>query len=314
MITARMHIRLALALLLAPLTACAVSKHATGPADLGVAHPSGDMLAHLAESGPIELETVASCDWSVDRRGLINLKHPTARAAGLRKGPEPIQIYFHVLRHPTRGTFLVDTGVETALRDAPKQAALRGAVANYMKIAATMKFLAPLGEWLTQHPQPLAGVFLTHLHVDHISGMADVPAGTPIYTGPGENGARAFFHLFTRKSTGRALAGKPPLRELQFSPDPDRRFAGVLDLFGDGSVWALWVPGHTPGSLAFLVRSTRGPVLLTGDASHTRWGWEHDVEPGKFSADIPQSAASMQRLRALVREHPEISVRLGHQP
>lgn len=306
--------RLAVPLLLATLAACAVSKHPTEATDLGVAHPSSDMLKALAEPGPVELDTVASCDWQVDRKGLINLAHPTAKAAGIRKGPEPIQIYFHVLRHPTRGTFLVDTGVETALRDAPKQAALGGAIRGYMKIDATMKFLAPLGEWLKQHPQTIAGVFLTHLHVDHISGMADVPAGTPVYTGPGENAARGSLHAFTRKSTGRALAGKPPLRELQFKPDPDGRFAGVLDLFGDGSVWALWVPGHTPGSVAFLVRSTRGPVLITGDASHTRWGWDHDVEPGKFSADIPASAVSMQRLRALVREHPEVSVRLGHQP
>lgn len=300
--------------LLAALSACAVSNHATLAADLGVVHPSRDMLATLAEPGPVELDTVASCDWLVDRKGLINLEHPKARAAGIRKGPEPIQIHFHVLRHPTRGTFLVDTGVETALRDHPNQAALGASIRRFMKLGKTMKFLAPLGEWLAHHPQTIAGVFLTHLHVDHISGIADVPAGTPVYTGPGENAARGDLHLFTRNSTSRALAGKPPLRELQFKPDPDGRFAGVLDLFGDGSVWALWVPGHTPGSVAFLVRSTRGPVLLTGDASHTRWGWDHDVEPGKFSADIPTSAASLKHLRTLVREHPEISVRPGHQP
>ena len=187
MITARMRRRLALAVLLAPLTACAVSKHATGPADLGVAHPSGDMLAYLAEPGPIELETVASCDWSVDRKGLINLKHPTARAAGLRKGPEPIQIYFHVLRHPTRGTFLVDTGVETALRDTPRQAALGGAIRGYMKIATTMKFLAPLGEWLTQHPQPLAT--RARQLAFNIGGAQDVPRPG---VQPGHGLAKAF--------------------------------------------------------------------------------------------------------------------------
>jgi len=33
--------------------------------------------------------------------------------------------------------------------------------------------------------------------------------------------------------------------------DPSGLFAGVLDVFGDGSFWALWVPGHTPGSTAY---------------------------------------------------------------
>ena len=45
-------------------------------------------------------------------------------------------------------------------------------------------------------------------------------------------------------------------------------------------------PGHTRGSTAYLVRTPQGPVLLTGDACHTRWGWEHDVEPGNFSGDV----------------------------
>ena len=95
--------------------------------------------------------------------------------------------------------------------------------------------------------------------------------------------------------------------------DPSGRFAGVLDLFGDGSLFAILVPGHTAGSVAYLARTPRGPVLFTGDTSHTRWGWEHDVEPGEFTADRPKNAESLKRLRALVAEHPAIDVRLGHQ-
>jgi len=78
-------------------------------------------------------------------------------------------------------------------------------------------------------------------------------------------------------------------------------------------VWAIWVPGHTPGSTAYLVRTARGPVLLTGDASHTRWGWENDVEPGTYSYDREQAAVSFQKLRAFAAAHPNIEVRVGHQ-
>ena len=90
-------------------------------------------------------------------------------------------------------------------------------------------------------------------------------------------------------------------------------FEGVVDIFGDGSAWALWVPGHTGGSTAYLLRTPRGPVLLTGDACHTRWGWDHSVEPGSFSSDVPRSAESLARLERLVAEHPGVDVRLGHQ-
>ncbi|MFV8749075.1 MBL fold metallo-hydrolase [Nannocystaceae bacterium ST9] len=305
--------RPAFALLALALTGCVVTRHATESSPIGTPSSSNAMIALLDQPGPVTLETIDSADWEVDRKGLINLRHPSAKAAGIRKGPEPIQVFFHVLRHPSEGTFLIDTGVELALRDDPNQAAVRGAVASFMKLEA-MKFVMPLGEWIAAHEgEPIAGVFLTHLHLDHVTGMADVPAGTPVYSGPGEASDKAFLHAFVRRSTDRSLAGKPALREWAFQGDPEGRFAGVLDVFGDGSVWALWVPGHTPGSTAFLVRTPEGPVLITGDASHTRWGWEHDVEPGKFSADIPTSATSLARLRALVHEHPAIEVRLGHQ-
>ena len=140
-----------------------------------------------------------------------------------------------------------------------------------------------------------------------------MPNSTPIFTGPGEAKASGFMNLFVRGSTDQALEGKPALSEWQFSADPSGSFDGVLDIFGDGSVWALWVPGHTPGSTAYLVRTPRGPVLLTGDASHTRWGWDNHVEPGTFTGDAVRGAESFKKLQAFAVAHPEVEVRVGHQ-
>ncbi|NMO17079.1 MBL fold metallo-hydrolase [Pyxidicoccus fallax] len=290
----------------------ATSTHATQKSSLGVARPTADLVALLKQPGPVELETVNSADWAVERGGLINLDHPTAKTAGLTNEDEPIQVYFHALRHPTQGLFIVDTGVETALRDAPEKSAMSGLVRGAMHMEK-MKFHAPLGEWLAKQRQPLKGVFLTHLHLDHITGMADVPASTPVYTGPGEASARQFLNAAVQGSTDRALAGKPALSEWSYASETGGLFDGAVDIFGDGSVWALWVPGHTPGSTAYLVRTTKGPVLLLGDASHTRWGWEHDVEPGTFTSDGPRSVESFKKLRAFAAAHPTVEVRLGHQ-
>jgi N-acyl homoserine lactone hydrolase len=298
------------ALLLA--TACAATSHPTGPSSLGVARPARELLAVIDQPGPVEVETIASADWMVPLEGLLNLDHPRARAAGLKDRLEPIQIYFHALRHPTRGLFLVDTGVERAQRDHPDQAAFRGVVASQMHLEV-LKVQVALGDWLAARPGPVAGVFLTHLHPDHLTGMADVAAGTPVYAGPGEASARAFVNLFLQPNIDRALAGKGLLAAWPFSPEGDGAFEAVVDIFGDGSAWALWVPGHTGGSAAYLLRTPRGPVLLTGDACHTRWGWDHDVEPGSFSSDVPRSADSLARMRRLVAEHPGVEVRLGHQ-
>jgi len=293
-------------------TGCSITSHDIRPSAIGVPRSSDAMLAVVDEPGPVTVETVNSADWAVPLAGLVNLDHPRAKAAGLVDRKEPIQVYFHAIHHPTRGLFIIDTGVEKARRDAPDKAALRGLVASIMELDR-MQVRMPLGDWLAEHKEPLQGVLMTHLHPDHVTGMADVPAGTPVYTGPGESRHKDWRYVVLQPNTDRALDGKPPVEEWQFQPDPQGRFEGVLDVFGDGTVWAISVPGHTTGSTAYLVRSPEGPVLFTGDVSHTRWGWENDVEPGDLTEDHPGNAKSLEQLRALVAAHPKISVRLGHQ-
>jgi glyoxylase-like metal-dependent hydrolase (beta-lactamase superfamily II) len=40
-----------------------------------------------------------------------------------------------------------------------------------------------------------------------------------------------------------------------------------VDIFGDGSFWAISVPGHTDDDIAYLINGPTA-ILLTGDASH----------------------------------------------
>jgi glyoxylase-like metal-dependent hydrolase (beta-lactamase superfamily II) len=293
-------------------TACTASSHATRLAKLGVASSGEAMEALLDSPGPVEIETVTGADWAVPRSGLIDLDNPTAKAAGLIDGDEPIQVYVHVLHHPTRGTFLIDTGLARVVAEDPARAGVGFLVRKAMH-PEKMVVRTDTAKVLGGLPQPPVGVLLTHLHLDHISGLPDVPGEIPIFVGPGETRERRFLFLFSRGSIDNLLRGHEALEELAFSPDPSGRFVGVLDLFGDGSVFAISVPGHTAGSVAYVARTPRGPVLLTGDTCHTRWGWEHDVEPGSFSSDRPRNLTSLAALRALAARHPGIDVRLGHQ-
>lgn len=298
--------------LLTAVSACRASTHPVEPAPLGKSSSSRELLASLAEPGPVEVTTVRSADWVVERSGLIDLDAAPAQAAGLRDGDEPIQIFFHALRHPRHGLYVVDSGVERAVRDAPERAAARGLVTRFVHFDR-LKVVEPLGDWLARSKTPLQGVFLTHMHFDHVMGLPDAPDGTPVYVGRGEASNTALMNLFTQSLTDRTLAGKPALREWRFASDADGMFDGVLDVFGDRSVWALWTPGHTSGSTSFLVRTPKGPVLIVGDTCHTRWGWDHAVSPGSFTADRAQNQTSLERLLSLVEAHPSIDVRLGHQ-
>jgi N-acyl homoserine lactone hydrolase len=294
------------------LAGCHASSHPTTAADLGAQRPVAEMFAALNEPGPIRVETVVSAHWEVDREGLINLDHPKAKSAGLESGPEPIHIAFHALHHPTKGLFVVDTGVERTYRDAPDDVRLSWFVKQVMDGDA-LDVKIPLGDYLERQSSRLRGVFLTHLHLDHVMGLPDVGNEVPVYVGPGEASDSNWSYLFTRSSIDGHLEGKHALRELSIAEEPGAPLRGVVDVFGDASLWAISVPGHTQGSIAYLARTPDGPVLMTGDACHTRWGWENEVEPGTFSVDTERSVESLAQLHDLVRRYPNIQVRLGHQ-
>jgi glyoxylase-like metal-dependent hydrolase (beta-lactamase superfamily II) len=304
--------------LVAGLSACTTTDHAERPASLGRPVALAAMEKLLDQPGPVEVETVNSADWSVPLSGLLDLDSPAAKAAGLHERDEPIQVYLHVLRHPSEGLYLVDTGFAAQTARDPGSVGASWIVRHEMRLDHLQHHKGP-ADVQREAKVPLKGVFLTHAHLDHIAGLPEVPLATPIYVGPGETSERHWSHMFIKGMTDQLLAGRPELQTWNFAdtvapanPDADGPLA-VLDVFGDGSVFAIHTPGHTRGSTAYLVRTPGGPVLLTGDTCHTRWGWEHGVEPGSYTRDPAGNLVSLRQLKALVARHPQIQIRLGHQ-
>jgi glyoxylase-like metal-dependent hydrolase (beta-lactamase superfamily II) len=264
--------------------------------------------------GPIEVESVNSADWTVPLAGLLNLKSAAAQEAHLTDHPEPIHVFAHVIRHPQFGTYLVDTGVSQQLIDDPGGQGVSWLVREVMPLDK-MQIRRSTAQILKGIPGGIHGVFFTHLHVDHISGMPDIPGTVPLYVGRSESTQTSLQNAFVRGTTTRLLEGKAALQEWPFRLDEQNGLVvgDVVDIFGDGSAFAISAPGHTPGSTAYVLRTAKGPVLLTGDTCHTRWGWEHSVEPGSYTADQPTNRRSLLMLEELSRRHPAMEVRVGHQ-
>jgi glyoxylase-like metal-dependent hydrolase (beta-lactamase superfamily II) len=294
------------------LQGCTITSHPVGKPAPGKASSSAEMERLIDQPGPIELETINSVDWSVPLAGLLNLKSPAAIQAGLKDRDEPIQVYAHLLKHPQHGNYLVDTGVSKKLLDDPGKEGINWLIRKVLPIDK-MQLKKSTAEILQGMNGKLSGVFFTHLHFDHISGMPDIPNDVPLYIGATESTETYWLNMFVQGSFNQLFENKQPLQEWYFQPDPQNKFAGIIDIFEDGSVFAISTPGHTPGSTAYLLRTTKGPVLLTGDTSHTRWGWEHTVEPGDYAQDNGHNLESLKRLKNLVAKHPEIEVRFGHQ-
>lgn len=272
------------------------------------------MLSHLRSSkGPIQFEQIVGADWAISRAGLINLDHPVAIEAGLEDGLEPIQIYFFAVHHTQAGLHIIDTGLGRVFQKSPESWPVSSMVRSQMN----MESLKPgtiTGDWLEKKDRELKGVLLTHMHLDHIMGSGDIPEEVPFYTGPEEASDRAFLNLFVQGTTDDIL-GNRDLVEIDFQgrePSPVAEELAVLDFFGDGSMYVLHVPGHTAGSLAFLINARDGLHLVAGDTCHTSWGWRNGVPPGSFTSDQEANERSLNQLKSLSSQLP-VKVYPGHQ-
>ncbi len=296
------------------LSSCSASTTPDQTADIGYPSNSGAMHAAIESSagvGPIELTKILAATWAVDRAGMINLEHPKAIAAGIEAGPEDIELYVYVLRHPEHGDWIIDSGIseEFGLPDGSPRLGWVVRQAMNMDELTVVNSTASIIESMDLD---LQGVMISHLHMDHIMGVSDAPDDALILTGPSETSTRQLTHAFTQGTTDRLL-DKRELSTWQFTEDPDGTYSGVIDVFGDGSLWAIHSPGHTEGSVAFVALTTDGPQLILGDVTHTAWGWVNGVEPGTFSHDIQASAISLQRLIELAERFPALNVHPGHQ-
>lgn len=292
--------------------ACRVSSHPTEPYEPPPAKSvPADWDAVLAAPVDVDVRTVVSARWEAARKGLVNLRHPTAKDAGLKNEKIPIVLLVGVIQHPDAGDFIVDTGINTDLAQGKRDGAIRGLV---FTVAKSMEPLEPLADIVARHELSVQGVLLTHSHFDHVLGLPDLPLETPIYVGPGELRDRRKLNGLLRSNIKRLFEGRDPVREIDptttIALDP---FPAVVDLVGDGSIWGILCEGHTKGSMAWLVNAAEGPVLFVGDTSHTRWGWDHDVEPGGFTSDQELNAQSLAQLRMFVKRYPQIKVYMGHE-
>lgn len=274
-------------------------------ASLGTPATEQEMLAALKHPGTIVFKKHTAARWQVPLSGLLNLNHPKARAAGLEERQEPIDIYTYSLIHPTAGTFLVDSGVSERFRHFDQNediSTLVNAVMGFDKLTVR----TTTGD-IAQTLQGVDGVFLTHIHMDHVLGLTDLETSVPVYIGPGDTTLTDILHAFTQGTTNRLLKQQSNLHELNFSD------TSIIDLFDDGSLFALHAPGHTPGTTAYIANTTDGVQIMLGDVSHTRWGWENQVAPGTYSHDATGSAAALAKLKTLADAIQPAQIHPGHQ-
>jgi N-acyl homoserine lactone hydrolase len=82
-------------------------------------------------------------------------------------------------------------------------------------------------------------------------------------------------------------------------------------MFGDGSVRAVYTPGHTLGHMSVVVRTAGGEVLVAGDAIYLRRNLDDTHLPNR-TEDDHLYRRSLREMQQYVRETPDALVIPGH--
>jgi glyoxylase-like metal-dependent hydrolase (beta-lactamase superfamily II) len=206
----------------------------------------GAMQGPTAPQAPIELWRLHCGEFVIKQYGAFfsdTFQYPP--------GPKDIVGSCYLIRHGNR-YMLWDTGLTDAL------------IGNdFDNPAQTIRVKRSLVDQLAElelKPEQIETIGISHWHFDHVGQAGRFPQA-------------------------KLLMGKGDLALLRATPPVDEDSAKGLahwltgggkveevtadkDVFGDGRVVMLKLPGHTPGHYALLVRLASGPVLLSGDQYH----------------------------------------------
>jgi glyoxylase-like metal-dependent hydrolase (beta-lactamase superfamily II) len=230
------------------------------------------------------------------------------------------------IEHPERGVVLFDTGYSPHFFDAtrpfPERAYRWATPVTFAPEETLVAQLARLGIAAAD----VRHVIISHYHGDHIAGLKDFPQARYWSTRADYDTLRA------RSRVANLLHGcLPALLPADFAtrlhfadgaarvalPPEFHPFDSGFDLFGDGSVLGIPLPGHATGQMGIaFCRADGRPVFLVTDACWTRSALDEDRLPTWIASRIfdsrPVYRGTFGRLRVLAARDTGIAIVPSH--
>jgi len=215
-------------------------------------------------------------------------------------------------KHPERGDILIDCGFGRSFTDNPPYGNLSLVMKIFQKLN-NIRYSQQPGEDFENHMKRLqikpTHVFLTHVHPDHTSGLPSLNSNCTVSFGKKEN------NFYYRLIAGGHLKGKK-INLLDFDANGFslKPFEKVLDVFDDGSLFAISTPGHTKDHIAYLINNQPNPQFIVGDAELSRWAVENGIKINsdygeKGKKDVYKSSGMIQTFLKL---YPKVEVYYSH--
>lgn len=237
--------------------------------------------------------------WALDH-GSLTYDAGLVVIGGSGVSEHPITSY--LIKHD-RGLVLFDTGLDPEAAD--RQVAEYGELASAfdMRFSAENRVDRQI-EKMGFSVDQVTHVIVSHAHFDHTGGLKLFP-NAKLYMGLDD-----LRFVFWPDGGAAGSCRWPDIeatRDFRWNP-----VVGDYDLFGDGSIVMISLPGHTPGSSGLIVRLPHETLILTGDAVHLRANIEWTMPMGG-DHDTAAATNSIRRLQQL-RDAHDAKIWIAHDP
>jgi glyoxylase-like metal-dependent hydrolase (beta-lactamase superfamily II) len=281
------------------------------------------LLAACQEPLPIPRIEPELENWSQPYEGVEGIRVHAFRTGGMRSiegatwaggswtTSVELGMWAFVVQHPRSGLVVFDTGLAARCRTEPEHyVGWLGAKLHMIRVPEH----ATLAEQMRASgldPADVTRVVISHVHFDHTGGIPDFPNATVVVSS-----AEKDWVVHGLKRTDfvdlDALRGMEKWQTIDFSKE--KRLATLVaanDLLGDGSVLAVDLSGHTPGSTGLLIRTAAAPILLTGDAAWVKKSWVYPARP-IVAYDMNLWWEQAWRIKRFAMLEPKLVVVPGH--
>jgi glyoxylase-like metal-dependent hydrolase (beta-lactamase superfamily II) len=222
-----------------------------------------------------------------------------------------------LIRHPSAGAILVDTGLHPSIAtDAKENFGALASRSGKPSLEAGEDVPAQLRK-RGLDPGEIPVVVMTHMHIDHTSAVSEFPKSTFVLseaeweaaaTGPRPtiNGYRRahYDYAFDYRTIDFDRAGN----------DSYASFGRSFDLFGDGSIHLAYTPGHSAGHVSVIARLKQRDFVIGGDAMYVLAQLAGEVAMPPRPFDSHNFRRSLQELRLFHAQFPDAVITPGHDP
>ena len=214
----------------------------------------------------------------------------------------------YLIEHP-QGNILIDTGWDTKYAHThPKE--WFGMVDRISAPIITEeegidRKLAVLGLCA----RDIGAVYLSHMDFDHTSGLRLVQDAGGFYASAEEIRA-AGKNKFRYVDTWSGICTIQPFSYQKSGVGP---FGKSYDVFGDGSVELVSIPGHSRGLFAVRISEGSRYLILANDGAYLQESFDQRILPG-FTVDKAQAAASLDWLCSCRQDPNCLAVLPNHDP